>query len=176
MQHSREEKRKRKILILIAALIVFVAAISVAYFVISDKTETNEPPKITDPTVKFSEQYIPTTEDGDTFKYIIQAENAGKKAYYIRVKLNTNMSDEEEASWIKKNISDTWTYNDGYCYYSERLNVGETTDSLFKDVQTDDSFLVLKTKSTISIDESEYVEAEGYDSYIKAFSNRDKNS
>ena len=75
---------------------------------------------------------------GDIVSKQVTVENICNHPFYLRVKLvsgstNTSLSAEE---CLKLDIDTVhWTYVDGFYYYNEVLQVGETTPALFTQVE-----------------------------------------
>ena len=158
----------------IAAIVILTLVVAGVYFAASGAAEREPAEK--DLPVKFTERFLPTTDKGETFQYIVQAENTGDAAFYVRAKLKTGMKEKTEAAWLKENLSDTWELKDGYCYYTKALTAGETSKPIFKEVKTDDSFLLLKKETPIALEEGDCIEASEYDSAVAAFAARDNES
>lgn len=75
---------------------------------------------------------------GDIVSKQVSVENVGGHPFYLRVKLvrgSTNEVLSAEDS-LKININTTnWTYLDGFYYYNQVLQPGETTPTLFTEVE-----------------------------------------
>lgn len=74
---------------------------------------------------------------GDVVSKRVMVENSGNNAAFLRVKLTPGVNDEKlsAADCIQMDINHTnWTYQDGYYYYNQILQPGETTPALLTQV------------------------------------------
>ena len=75
---------------------------------------------------------------GDIVSKQVSVENAGGHPFYLRVKLVSGSTNEvlTAEDSLKINIDTTnWTYLDGFYYYNQILQPGETTPTLFTEVE-----------------------------------------
>lgn len=74
---------------------------------------------------------------GDVVSKIVTVENTGGHPAYLRIKLTPGVNDKmlTAADCIRVDINHRdWTARDGYYYYNQALNPGETTPALFTKV------------------------------------------
>lgn len=77
---------------------------------------------------------------GDVVGKRVEVENTGSSPAFLRVKLTPGINDEKltAADCIQMDINDAdWTYQDGYYYYNQILQPGQTTSALLTRVTFD---------------------------------------
>ncbi len=77
---------------------------------------------------------------GDTVSKVVTVENVGSAPLYLRVRLTKRVNDASLAAddCISMNLNTLcWTEKDGYYYFNEALNPGQTTEALFSEVYVD---------------------------------------
>lgn len=120
---------KRKTLLIAAALLMLsVVAVKPAMAYLTDTHTSNGAASVYLEDKKIV--IIPKERIEDNIK-VISVENTGELSVYARVKVITGRTHSLE---FDKDKSDSkWSYNssDGYYYYSELLEVGETTKDLY---------------------------------------------
>lgn len=134
---------KRKILIfcLVALLIALASAGTYSNSVYTQKTRNvittgsvdialHERTRAGEPC---SDQPV-TIMPGDVVDRQVTVENIGKNAAFLRIKLTPGINDDKLSAddCVQMDINQThWTYRDGYYYYNEILQPGQTTPALF---------------------------------------------
>lgn len=74
---------------------------------------------------------------GDVVSKQVMVENTGNSPAFLRVKLTPGVNDDKlsAADCIQMDINHThWTYQDGYYYYNQILQPGQTTPALLTQV------------------------------------------
>lgn len=70
---------------------------------------------------------------------VVSAKNTGKEPEYIRISLTPKMVDKDGTDLKTDSVyfqinSENWTYKDGFYYYNNILNIGETAPSLYDSI------------------------------------------
>ncbi len=98
---------------------------------------------------------------GDEVSKIVTVENTGEAPAWIRIQVTKRIELEEgrtpgegepDTDLIVLNIDKAWTESDGWYYYGEALEPGDTTDALFDTASFDGSMGNLYQGSTAYID------------------------
>ena len=163
--------KKRRILI--AALLVACLAItgmgSLAYFsaegtahnVITSGSIKSELKEWADEekTVPFPEEGIQNVMPGDEVTKIVELTNTGTGTAWVRMKVEKAITlaegqvGEVNLEVVKLNIdTEKWTEKDGWFYYTEPLQPGDTTAPLFTVVSFDVNMSNLYQKCTATVD------------------------
>ena len=85
---------------------------------------------------EYMELYLGTVAPGDKLDWDVTVTNEKDSATaYIRVKYVDEVANAESAREVLDiTENDFWTYKDGWYYYNEALESGETTESLFESI------------------------------------------
>ena len=129
---------KKKILLIIASLLVIVFTIGItgAYFMDADKAQNIV--KVGGDTTVITENFpTPTVTPGGTGIKEIKITNTGSSDCYVRVQVEFT-SDEGAKDYCTLmyngeegyNAAD-WTYQDGWYYYNTKLEIGQSTTPLY---------------------------------------------
>lgn len=163
---------KKKILLfaLIAICLSIAAYGTLAYFTYED-TATNvivvgnvrialHEWKLTDGGEKIPFEGAMDVMPGVSVSKIVEVENVGRNAAWIRIsvtkaiELAAGRQGEVDLSLIKLDLNtEYWTELDGYYYYNEALQPGQTTEPLFNQISFDCSMgnLYQQSKATMTV-------------------------
>ena len=168
-QEIRSDKKK-----LIAFIIAIVLLLSAGgYFIYRNVSGEKIVIEAEDnPVVEFYELFEPIDGTDNEQDYSIIVKNRDKEnEYYVRMKINTTLEDDEEEKWIKEHLDEAWELgDDGYVYHIDKLESGEKTTSALVGVKVDDSLEVLGTDAIVYISDSGYVKAKAFTTVTEAFS------
>lgn len=141
-------KRRLLILGLVVALLAILSAGSLAYYVSYGTSENviatgnvnavlhNE---CADGTPANTEMVC---MPGDRAERVVTVENAGSQPFYLRIELLKYVQNSDLSALTIFNLDineEEWTYKDGYYYYNEELQPGQSTKPLFTHVEIDGS-------------------------------------
>ena len=170
-------KKKTLIILILATLLVVsgVAGIS-AYLTASDNAENSF--VIGGCNVEVVEDFVPPPEidPGTEFTKDVQVKNLGPSECYVRVKAVFTDSDMGDNCTVDWNTSD-FEYNDedGYYYYKDKLEVGESTESLLTNVKVSDSISDSEIKDFDILIYTEAYQSDGFSDYEEAWLHYSRN-
>jgi len=166
---DKTSKKKKITIIVVASVLVLAALVFIGSLAVKDSGVAVGSGTGDTPDVQFQEQFLPVDDDNKEYKYIIMAKNNTNGKYYLRVKVNSSMSDEVEAKWLEDNVnSKHWEYKDGYFYYKGVLEGKAESESVLSKVVVDNAFLI-NGGETVYLESGEFVEKGRFDSAEKAF-------
>ena len=131
-----KNKKKVKIVIIVAILIIFMSLGVYGYFIYKKSVTNNMVLGYND--IEVNEKYQPPLkiEKGTSFQKEPTVTNNGNVDCYVRIK--SLVSDSRVGEYLSINYDEVnYNYNkdDGYYYYKKVLKPGETTEPLFTTVE-----------------------------------------
>lgn len=140
--HDATTKRRIMLVSVVALIMAILAAMTLAYFTTTAKTENVITASNVRLTLNDSGNAGQTIQimPGDTVEKTVSVKNLGDMPFYVRVRLEVSVSNENlpAADCLSMNINTAdWTYKDGYYYYKQAVQPGTQTIPLFTKVSVD---------------------------------------
>lgn len=140
--HDTTTKRRILLVSAVALLMALLAAMTLAYFTTTIKTENVIMASNVRLTLNDSGNAGQTIQimPGDTVEKTVSVKNSGDMPFYVRVRLEVSVSNVSlpAADCLSMNINTAdWTYKDGYYYYKQAVQPGTQTIPLFTKVSVD---------------------------------------
>lgn len=142
--HDTATKRRILLVSAVALLMALLAAMTLAFFTTTVKTENVITASNVRLTLNDSDNAGQTLQimPGDTVEKAVSVKNSGDMPFYVRVRLEVSVSNANlpAADCLSMNINTAdWTYKDGYYYYKQAVQPGTQTIPLFTKVSVDGS-------------------------------------
>ena len=177
MKTMTEKIRKYKIHIIItAALICNIAAVGgvIAYLTSADTAVNTYGVGHVDTDIVEEFDPPPELKPGVSFEKNVKVKNTGECPSYVRVQAVFTDGDMEKLCDVDWNTND-YEYRDGYYYYKNILEVGETTEPLFTTITVDENATADQLKDFDILVYVEAYQTAGSETYKDAWSNFGRN-
>lgn len=187
MKYSLVNSRKKWVLIVPLVVIILGACVGGIYAYLTDSDEVVNEITIGGVNVGVIEDFQPPKglKPGTSFIKDVKVENKGPSDCYVRIKavftdsvmgdnctVDWNIEDkeynEENGEWVDK--------GDGYWYFTEPLEVGDVTESLFKNVKVSDDIDPSIIKDFDILVYAEAYQSDGFKNYTEAWAHYHRNS
>ena len=129
------------LIIIVLALVCQVRFVDMSFSYASNGSAASV---VTSGNIKLDVYEVSPLEDGltiipgESIPWCVEVKNTGNHPFYLRVKLVSGVDEQALSAedCFKLNIDATqWLYQDGWYYYTETVNPGETTPYVFSHVE-----------------------------------------